>query len=93
MSNRPRFQMGQPVITPAAQSLLEQAGISPTVLLGRHLRGDWGELDIADVASNELALLIHRRLLSSYVIPGGGKIWIITEADRSVTTILLPEDY
>lgn len=93
MSNRPRFRMAQPVITPTAQSMLEQAGISPTVLLGRHLRGDWGELDIADVASNELALLLRRRLLSSYVIPGGGRVWIITEADRSVTTIMLPEDY
>ncbi len=93
MSNRPRFRMGQPVITPAAQSMLQRAGISPTVLLGRHLRGDWGDLDIADIASNELALLIHRRLLSSYVIPGGERVWIITEADRTVTTILLPEDY
>jgi hypothetical protein len=70
--------MGQPVITLAAQSALEQAGVSPTALLARHLHGDWGELDIADIASNELALLIHRRLLSSYVIPGGGRIWIIT---------------
>jgi hypothetical protein len=85
--------MGQPVITPTAQSMLEQAGMSPTVLLDRHLRGDWGELDIADIASNELALLTRRRLLSNYAIPGGGKVWIITEADRSVTTILLPEDY
>jgi len=93
MNNRPRFRIGLPVITPAAQSMLEQARISPTILLERHLCGDWGELDIADIASNELALLIHRRLLSSYVIPGGGKVWIITEADRSVTTILLPEDY
>jgi len=93
MSNHPRFRMGHPVVTPAAQSMLEQAGISPTALLGRHVRGEWGELAIADVASNELALLIHRRLLSSYVIPGGGKVWIITEADRSVTTILLPEGY
>ncbi|MBB3003727.1 hypothetical protein FHX57_006103 [Paraburkholderia tropica] len=58
----------------------------------RHLCGDWGELDIVDIAKNELALLTRRRLLSSYVIPGG-KIWIITEADRSLTTILLPKDY
>lgn len=93
MSIRPRFRMGQPVLTPAARSLLEQAGISPTVLLGRHLRGDCGELDIADVASNELALLTRKRLLSSYAVPGGGRVWIITEADRSVTTFLLPEDY
>ena len=93
MSNHPRFRMGQPVITPAAQSMLELAGISPTVLLDRHLRGDWGELDIDDIARNELALLTRKRLLSSYAIPGGSKVWIITEADRSVTTILLPEDY
>ncbi|GJH07719.1 hypothetical protein CBA19CS11_02795 [Caballeronia novacaledonica] len=93
MSNRLRFRMSQPLVTPAARSVLEQAGISPTALLGRHLRGDWGELNITDIASNELALLIHRRLLSSQVIPGRGRVWIITEADRSVTTILLPEDY
>jgi hypothetical protein len=93
MSNRPRFRMGQPVITSAAESMLKHAGIPPTVLLERHLCGDWGELDIVDIAQNELALLTRRRLLSSYVIPGGGKVWIITEADRSVTTILLPEDY
>lgn len=93
MNNSPRFRIGLSVMTPAARSMLEQAGISPTMLLKRHLCGDWGELDIVDIACNELALLIHRRLLSSYVIPGGGKVWIITEADRSVTTILLPEDY
>jgi hypothetical protein len=93
MSNRLRFRMGQPVITPAAQSMLERAGISPTILLERHLLGDWGELDIADIASNELALLTHRRLLSSYVIPGGGRVFILTEANRAVTTILLPEYY
>ncbi|MCM2549253.1 hypothetical protein [Burkholderia glumae] len=93
MINRTRFRMGQPVITPAAQSMLEQAGISPTVLLERHLGGDWGELDVADIASNELALLTRKRLLSSYVIPGESRVWIITEADRSITTILLPEDY
>jgi hypothetical protein len=93
MNNRPRFRIGLPVMTPAAESMLEQAGISPTVLLERHLCGDWGELDIADTASNELALLTRRRLLSSYVIPGGGRVWIITEANRAITTILLPEDY
>lgn len=93
MSNRARFGIGLPVMTPAAQSLLERIGLSPTVLLERHCHGDWGELDADDIARNELALVTRRRLLSSYVIPGGGKIWIITEADRSVTTILLPEEY
>ncbi|WP_414449801.1 hypothetical protein AB4851_28730 [Burkholderia sp. 22PA0099] len=88
-----RFPLGKTVITPAALALLEQVELSPTELLSRHLHGDWGELDVADIAQNELALLTGKRLLSSYVIPGGGAVWIITEADRSVTTILLPEDY
>lgn len=93
MSNRPRFPMGQPVITTAAQSMLERAGLSPTVLLDRHLRGDWGHLEVDDLAENELALLTGKRLLSSYPLFNGERIWVITEADRSDTTILLPEDY
>ncbi len=90
---RLRFPMGRTVITPAARSTLEQVGLSPVALLDRHCGGDWGELEADDIAENELALLTGKRLLSSYVIPGGGKVWVITEADRSVTTILLPEDY
>lgn len=91
--NRPRFPLGQPLITPAAQAALEQAGLLPVALLERHRCADWGELEIEDIAENELSLLSGKRLLSSYAIPGGGKVWVITEADRSVTTILLPEDY
>ncbi|WP_322103958.1 hypothetical protein [Paraburkholderia sp. J41] len=91
--HRARFPMGTTAITPAAQAMLEQAGLSPVALLDRHVRGDWGELEPADRARNELALLSGKRLLSSYVIPGSGTVWIITEADRSITTILLPEDY
>ncbi|MCS3392750.1 hypothetical protein NX868_12605 [Burkholderia thailandensis] len=91
--NRPRFPMGRTLITPAALSMLEQVGLSSVALLDRHCSGDWGELGADDIAENELALLTGKRLLSSYVIPGGGKVWIITEADRSVTTVLLPEDY
>lgn len=89
----PRFPTGKTVITPAAQAMLEKAGVSPVGLLDRHRRGDWGELEADDMARNELALLTGKRLLSSYAIPGGGTVWVITEADRSVTTILLPEDY
>jgi hypothetical protein len=85
--------MGRTVITPAARSMLEQVGLSPVALLDRHFGGDWGELEADDIAENELALLTGKRLLSSYVIPGGGKVWVITEADHSVTTVLLPEDY
>jgi hypothetical protein len=89
----PRFPMGKPVITPAAQDVLDAAGISGVLLLARHIRGDWGDLSVEDLASNELALLTGKRLLSNYALPGGGKVWIITEADRSITTILLPGDY
>ena len=93
-TNGPRFPMGRPVITPAAQAALDAAGIEGVLLLARHIHGDWGDLTAEDLVSNELALLTGKRLLSSYSLPGGrSKVWIITEADRSVTTILLPEEY
>lgn len=92
-ANGPRFPMGRPFITPGAQEALEAAGISGVVLLARHIHGDWGDLSVEDQAENELALLTGRRVLSSYDLPDGGKVWIITEADRSITTILLPGDY
>ncbi|VVE41824.1 hypothetical protein [Pandoraea cepalis] len=85
--------MGQPVITPAAQAALDAIGMSGVLLLARHLHGDWGALSAEDQAANELALLTGQRLLSSYDLPDGERFWIITEADRSVTTILLPSDY
>jgi hypothetical protein len=70
------------------------AGIPGVLLLARHANCDWGELSVEDLAANELALLTGRRLLSSYDLPDGqGKVWIITEADRSATTILLPDEY
>ncbi|CAB3741908.1 hypothetical protein LMG22037_06545 [Paraburkholderia phenoliruptrix] len=92
--NGPRFPMGRPVITPAAQAALDAVGIEGVLLLARHIHGDWGDLSAEDLASNELALLTGKRLLSSYNLPdGSGKVWIITEADRAVTTILLPDEY
>lgn len=92
--NRRRFPIGRPVITPAAQAALDAAGIPGVLLLARHANCDWGELSVEDLAANELALLTGRRLLSSYDLRNGQrKVWIVTEADRSVTTILLPEEY
>lgn len=91
--NRQRFPTGRPVITPAAQAALDAAGISGVMLLARHANCDWGELSVEDLAANELALLTGQRLLSSYDLPSGERIWVITEADRSATTILLPDDY
>lgn len=89
----PCFPMGRPIITPGAQAALDEAGISGVLLLARHIHGDWGDLSVEDQTANELALLTGKRLFSSYDLPGNRKVWIITEADRSATTILLPDDY
>jgi hypothetical protein len=63
--------------------------------LKRHCAGDWGELDVEDKRANDIALEKGGRLFSAYIQPGkrDSKIWIITEADRSVTTILFPKEY
>ncbi|ABK06954.1 MULTISPECIES: hypothetical protein [Burkholderia cepacia complex] len=91
--NAARFPIGRALITPGAQAALDSEGIPVLLVLARHVCGDWGELPVEDLAANELALLAGRRLLSSYALPGDGKVWIITEADRASTTILLPDDY
>ena len=89
-----RFQLGQVVATPGALEALGRAGVTPLRLLGRHEIGDWGDLSDEDTAENEVSLKEGFRLLSSYKLPDTGqKIWIITEADRSATTILLPSEY
>jgi hypothetical protein len=88
-----RFLLGQIVATPGALQALEEAGESPAALLKRHLIGDWGELDRADQLENERSLADGFRLLSTYILSTGTKLWIITEADRSVTTLLLPSEY
>ena len=84
--------LGRVVATPGALQLLWGAGEDPLGYLARHASGDWSELDAHDRRENELALEHGRRLLSSYPV-GERRVWIITEADRSVTTILLPEEY
>lgn len=86
------FPLGRTVATPAALAALEAAGTTPAALLARHHGGDWGELCPDDVEQNRRALADGSRLLSSYRV-GEQKVWVITEADRSATTILLPEDY
>jgi hypothetical protein len=84
--------LGRVVATPGALEVLVEAGEDPLCYLARHASGDWGELDEGDRRENEQSLKHGWRILSSY--PVGEKIiWIITEADRSVTTILLPEEY
>ena len=84
--------LGRVVATPGALQLLREAEEDPLRLLSRHASGDWGELDAHDVRENERALRHGWRLLSSYPV-GEGRVWVITEADRSCTTLLLPEEY
>jgi hypothetical protein len=87
------FPLGQIVATPGALAALEKAKQPPAYLLARHAIGDWGELEPPDVAENEYSMVHGFRLLSSYQTDAGEKLWIITEADRSTTTLLLPEEY
>jgi len=87
----PRFELGQLVATPGALAALEQANTSMAELIGRHLSGDWGTVDEEDWAANDRALLEGTRLLSTYALPATDEtVWVITEWDRSATTILLP---
>jgi len=89
----PKFPLGQIVATPGALEALHEAGERPADLLRRHLAGDWGELDEHDRQENERSLQDGCRLLSAYTLTSGARLWIITEADRSSTTLLLPSEY
>ncbi|MDP2895515.1 MAG: hypothetical protein Q8Q12_03020 [bacterium] len=88
-----RFALGQLVATPGALQALEATGQAPLEFLRRHVSGDWGDLGDEDRKENELSLEHGFRILSAYRLSDGTKVWIITEADRSSTTLLLPEEY
>jgi hypothetical protein len=91
---KPIFPLGQVVATPGALSLLEDNGLNPSDYLTRHITGDFGDLCAEDKQANQEALVDGTRIFSSYFINDQkDKLWIITEADRSVTTLLLPEEY
>ena len=87
------FTLGQIVATLGELAALERAEQLPTCFLARHASGDWGELEPTDVAENEYSIAHGFRLLSSYQTNAGEKLRVITEADRSATTLLLPEEY
>ena len=88
----PLFPLGQMVATPGAIGLMEAARIDPIQLLQRHPSGDWGDLDAEDQRENDYAIQRWLRILSAYGTPPE-RLWLITEADRSVTTILRPDEY
>ena len=106
-SNAPRFALGQLVATPGAMELLKQTGFSALALISRHVHGDWGDCCDEDKETNELSVRQRMRVMSVYRLVDAETLrqtpvdkrsslptlWIITEADRSVTTLLLPEEY
>lgn len=90
---RPRFSPGRCLATPGAIQVMNDSGQAPADFLKRHLFGDWGDVDPDDGQANEDALQHGGRIFSVYHTRRGVKLWVITEADRSATTILLPEEY
>ena len=85
--------LGRVVITRGAASAMDRAGVSPCHYLSAHQRGDWGCVSGNDAAENDASLREGGGVQSVYRIPNGQEIWVITERDRSVTTLLLPEEY
>ena len=88
------FNLGRPTSTQGALEALQAEEMVPWALLVRHARGDWGDLEEEDKQANQDALVHGARLFSAYLLPKTQqKVWVITEADRSVTTLLLAEEY
>jgi hypothetical protein len=90
---KPLFDLGQLVATPGALAVLEKAGQNPMEFLSRHVTGDWGEIPEEDKQENQFSLEQGFRLLSSYRTTAGDRVWVITEGNRSLTTVLLPDEY
>lgn len=89
----PQFELGRTLATPAVLAAFERNGESPLIYLSRHYHLDPGELDEHDQRANQEAVENGNRILSSYKLRDGTKVWIITEADRASTTLLLPSEY
>jgi hypothetical protein len=89
----PKFPLGNVVATPGAIEAMNESGQTADFFLDQHAAGNWGTIDAEDWQSNDQALVEGTRLLSAYSTLKGVKIWIITEADRSSSCILLPQDY
>jgi hypothetical protein len=86
------FRVGQVVATPGALAFCEQHSINPLLFLGRHMGGDFGDLDASDVQANVHAMQHDERILSAYVL-NGERLYVITEWDRSLTTLLMASEY
>ena len=93
LKTKKRFTLGQLVATPGALAAMEMTGQGCAEFLERHVSGDWGDLCEEDKQANEDALEQELRILSAYRLGDGTKIWVITEADRSSSCVLLPAEY
>ena len=93
IERRPLFPLGELVATPGALAALQKAGQSPAEFLSLHVRGQWGDISEEDRRENEYSLQHGFRSLSSYRTNANETIWLVTESDRSVTTLLLPSEY
>jgi hypothetical protein len=90
----PKFTLGRVVATRGVLELMNEQGLEPLHYLSRHVNGDWGDLGVLDRALNEDAVANGCRIFSAYNLAGmPDRLWVITEADRSVTTLLLPREY
>ena len=94
-NGRPRrtFALWQIVMTPGAAAAFAATGERPFPFLARHQQGDWGEISPEDATENAFSVAHGFRVLSAYGLRDGTRIWILTDADRSATTILLPDEY
>lgn len=89
----PLFAMGRTLATPGGLNVCAEAEVAPSELFQRHQSGDWGDLCEEDLEANEAALEYGGRLFSAYDLPTTARVWVITEADRSATTLLTPMEY
>ncbi|HEX5736035.1 MAG TPA: hypothetical protein VF131_24625 [Blastocatellia bacterium] len=92
-STKRLFSLGRVAATPGALEALERADQSPAEFLSRHQQGDWGHCSVEDRRENDFSVTRRLRLFSVYYTSAAEKLWVITEADRSVTTLLLPSEY
>ena len=93
MDSTRRFELGHIRATPGALNAIQQSGEDALSFFVRHVGGDWGVVCAADKDANDRALIDGERLVSAYLLNSGEKIWLITEADRSASTVLLPDEY
>jgi hypothetical protein len=93
MGTAPLFDLGECVATPGALEALAASGESAAAFLDRHIAGDWGTVCPEDRRASDAAVAAGERILSEYRLRSGAVIWVITEADRSSTCVLLPGEY